>query len=120
MTPQDGAPTTWVCQQCHSPQGFSADGKCFACEGPLAKSPAPGAPDIPALIERLRAEADKCAWQTVTDLLREAADTLDTLTTLTTLTAERTCPCGFDNEPWHYPRNGMCSIGANMRVKKGG
>jgi hypothetical protein len=35
-------------------------------------------------------------------------------------TAERTCPCGFDNEPWHFPRNGMCSIGATMRVKKGG
>jgi len=31
---------------------------------------------------------------------------------------ERTCPCGFDNEPWHYPRGGVCSVGAAMPVRK--
>jgi hypothetical protein len=26
----------WICQQCHSLQGFSKSMRCFACEGPLA------------------------------------------------------------------------------------
>ena len=26
------------------------------------------------------------------------------------------CPCGLGAEPWHWPRNGICSVGANMLV----
>jgi len=34
-----GFQSLWICEQCHSRQGFSADGKCFACEGPLLAAP---------------------------------------------------------------------------------
>jgi hypothetical protein len=25
------------------------------------------------------------------------------------------CPCGHTDEPWHWPRGGICAIGMDMR-----
>ena len=33
-----------------------------------------------------------------------------------TLQTSRLCPCGLGNEPWHYPRGGVCGVGAGMKV----
>lgn len=30
------------------------------------------------------------------------------------------CPCGFGDEPWHWPRNGICKPGEEKRVKPDG
>jgi hypothetical protein len=28
------------------------------------------------------------------------------------------CPCGLSDEPWHWPRGGVCAVGASMPVGK--
>jgi hypothetical protein len=27
------------------------------------------------------------------------------------------CPCGLSDEPWHWPRGGVCKVGAEMPLK---
>jgi hypothetical protein len=67
------------------------------------------------------------------DLLREASAALDAHqeeenqslregSSQPTRTPEATpkaldCPCGLSDEPWHWPRGGVCKVGAEMPLK---